>query len=114
MLLAFPLFAADVRLEWDAKPADQTWTAVRIYEVTDGKAVQVAEVAGDAVRATLADVKAGSHIYFARSVNVAGESDNSNQVEAMVPNLPNPPANMRYEIIISIKVVPDERQPQAR
>ena len=77
MWTALPIFAEDIKLQWDPKPDGETWELVRIYERIGLDYIQVAEVAGDQVQAIFS-ITPGRHTYIARAVNGQDESSDSN------------------------------------
>jgi len=98
-LILFAIYAqaATVTLAWDAMPAGESWTSVRIYERTGIVApytyAQVASVACPGCTTAVVTVTAvGNHTYVARSYNGTIESADSNSV---LVNVPAPPVNLK-------------------
>jgi hypothetical protein len=85
--------ADTLTLSWDAMPAGQTWTKVRIYEVP-GYTLR-AEVAGSATTASFEVDKLG-HSYTARSFDGVRESADSNTVG--FPAAPVSPGHLSFTI----------------
>jgi len=99
LLLVIPLHAADVSFIWDPMPAGQTWTKVRIYDVTGAVPTMKAEVAATVTTATVANAQPGQK-YIARSFNGAFESADSNIVT--LPPVPMSPTNLKFTITITV------------
>ena len=83
LLFTVACFSADVRIAWD--PATEAWDFVRIFRrASDGTTwAQVAQVPGTAVE-TVLTLPTGRHFLMARSVVGDLESENSNEVEAVI------------------------------
>ena len=91
LLLCFvaPSFATDLTFSWDAMPAGQNWTNVRLYEITGTNYILKGTVAGTATTYTLTGVLPGNHTYIVRSVADTIESVDSNSVvKALQPGAP--------------------------
>ena len=78
---------ANITLMWDAMPAGQLWTEVRIYEGT----TKVATAAGTATSVMFSATKS-THTWVARSWDGVDESADSN---AVVWAPPVPPGHLR-------------------
>jgi len=101
MILALPMMAADVTLEWDPMPAGQSWTAVRCYEINSaGAYVRVGEVPGTSTKMTLTGVTPGIHKYVVRPFNV-WEAPDSNAVTT--PALLDAIKNLRFSFTVSVQ-----------
>ena len=102
VILCFALsaMAIDIKLAWDAMPAGQAWTAVRIYERVGTVYAQVGQVVPPVATLTLASVATGTHYYVARSYNGQAESANSNEVTAVVLSVPSAPTTVTITIVV--------------
>lgn len=98
-ILACPLQAADVKLEWDASPTPGI-TEYRLYEETSAGWVLVGTVPGTSTVITLPNVQPGVHTYVVTAANEWGESPQSNAVSTAP--VPVAPAGLKVTVIISI------------
>jgi len=101
LLLMPALWAAvNVNLSWDAMPAGQSWTQVRLYERVGTVYTQVGQVVPPVATITLASVAVGTHYYVARSYNGQAESANSNEVTAIILGVPSAPTTVTITIVV--------------
>lgn len=93
--------ARSVTLTWDGMPSDQSWTQVRIYEITPTAYTLVATapctLGTPNVCPTSVTFSAPklAHSYIARSFDGTYESDDSNTV--FLPGPPKAPGNLRKQ-----------------
>lgn len=96
--------AADLRFEWDAAPAGQTWKTVRVYERTGAASpftyALKGEVAGNLTTMSITGVAPGRHVYIARSFDGNWESADSNTAETGA--VPTAPGNIRITVIVNV------------
>jgi hypothetical protein len=93
LLFAIPALADTITLQWDAAPAGQNWTAVRIYEVAGTVYTLQTSVAGSVTTASFTVDKLG-HSYIARAYDGIRESGDSNTV--ILPAAPLAPGHLSF------------------
>lgn len=101
LLLASPLHAFDLALEWDANPQEENVTAYAVYEKTTVQGISTYTKVGTATApVTTININASqaSHVYVATATNASGESGYS--AELLVTPPPNPPGRIRIKIRI--------------
>jgi hypothetical protein len=102
MLMSASTYAATLTFAWDPKPADQTWTKVRLYEKSGTTYTLLIEVAGTAIQATVTNITPGAHSFVARSFDGTWESGDSNVVTT--GPVPNPPGNFKTLTVVLASV----------
>jgi hypothetical protein len=95
LCLAQVACAGTVTLSWDPMPPTESWTMVRVYEIsgTPPSYTKILEVSPSQNTVTLTNVKSGSHTYIVRSFDGISESQDSNTASKVA--LPNPPSNLK-------------------
>ena len=93
ILFCCQAMAADVRIDWDAPAAGQTWVSVRIYERTGAAPnftyVKVGETSNGTVTSiTLTGIVPGTHTFVARAYNIWESADSNSVLTPVVPNAP--------------------------
>lgn len=83
-LFAASLHAGTVTITWLAPTTGPVWQSARVYEIVGADYVKVAEVPGDQMSATLANVVPGVHSYVVRAV-AGWESPDSDVVKTPPP-----------------------------
>jgi hypothetical protein len=99
LCLSIPAIADQITLTWNAKPADQTWTEVRIYEKLSAVAYNsIATVPGDQTTVTFNVADKAAHSYVVRSYN--GQRESNDSEVATLEAAPNPPSGLKISKIL--------------
>jgi hypothetical protein len=101
-LCSLPALAVDLTFQWDAMPAGQSWSNVKLYELSAGTYTLKGTVAGTVTTYTVTGVLPGSHTYIVRSVAGTVESVDSNSVAKDIQ--PGAPSNFK---IVMVDIAPD-------
>jgi hypothetical protein len=90
-----------MQFKWDAMPAGQSWTGVRVYEVVGTGYTQIAEAPAGVNTVTAQTPTSGLHKYVARSfVIVSGVTKESpDSAPAILDLIPLPSAPTSFTLI---------------